>query len=428
MKKIFYLVLAFSGLLLCSCTDMDDNIVAASDTESIIEQNSPLINLIERAVDVETDSVAITCVDFSYPFTTIVYNASLQPIGSHTIYDDAFFIDFLDNLSPGLSLSISYPINMINADGETIAINNNDELKASLLSCEQEEYISWAGNSFCTPGSTCVWLVSATNWAGVNAKYAGGYFSANTDGTITFYYEGESYVGTWVFLFAGTDFQLNINLEGTSDVAAYWNHSYPATVGDYMISLRQDEYHTCLLTRQCEETQTYAIGQQGPAGGTVFYDKGSYSDGWRYMEAATTDIDTLAQWGCDAVSIAGAQSPAIGHGLTNSGKIKAFFDALPDYYNTATTCSTTADGTVAANSTLWINNDFQQWFLPSKEELLLIYQNLTANGQGTMLPQLYWTATEVDASTATAIDFATGQPADIPKAQAAVKIRAVRYF
>ncbi|MCL2243563.1 MAG: penicillin-binding protein activator LpoB [Treponema sp.] len=35
-----------------------------------------------------------------------------------------------------------------------------------------------------------------------------------------------------------------------------------------------------------EAKGTYKIGDTGLAGGIVFYDKGGYSDGWRYLEAA----------------------------------------------------------------------------------------------------------------------------------------------
>lgn len=34
----------------------------------------------------------------------------------------------------------------------------------------------------------------------------------------------------------------------------------------------------------------YWVGKTGPAGGYIFYDKGEYSDGWRYLEAAPADL------------------------------------------------------------------------------------------------------------------------------------------
>ncbi|WP_116786938.1 hypothetical protein [Flavobacterium psychrotrophum] len=427
MKKILYLAIALTGLLVYSCNDADDNLINNAHVQNSIDRQDQLYSLIERTVNTATDSISIDCVNFSYPVTLQVYNTALQPLSVQTVADDASFTSLIQNLDAGQSLSISYPIAVLSGNGDSTTINNNDELMASLLSCQQEEYIAWAGSLFCPSTRNCVWQVASTNWQGLNAKYVGGYFSPNPDGTITFHYNGESYTGTWVYLFTGTQLQLNINLEGTSEVAQYWNHSYPVTLNPDNISL-EDESGMRFLTLQCEVSQTYNIGQQGPAGGTVFYDKGTYSEGWRYMEVATTDIDTLAQWGCDAVSIPGTQNAAIGRGLTNSGLIKAFFNTLPDYYTNPASCSTTADGTVAAAASLWVNNSYQQWFLPSKDELLLVYQNLTANNQGNMAAAPYWTATEADAATATVIDFATGQPADIPKAQANVKIRAVRYF
>ena len=37
----------------------------------------------------------------------------------------------------------------------------------------------------------------------------------------------------------------------------------------------------------------YKVGDVGPAGGYIFFDKGSYSDGWRYLEAAPADMKVI---------------------------------------------------------------------------------------------------------------------------------------
>jgi hypothetical protein len=40
----------------------------------------------------------------------------------------------------------------------------------------------------------------------------------------------------------------------------------------------------------------YAIGETGPAGGLIFYDKGDNSDGWRYLEAAPASTEVKTFW------------------------------------------------------------------------------------------------------------------------------------
>ena len=41
-----------------------------------------------------------------------------------------------------------------------------------------------------------------------------------------------------------------------------------------------------------EVTLVYQIGDIGPAGGFIFYDKGNTTDGWRYLEAAPASTDS----------------------------------------------------------------------------------------------------------------------------------------
>ena len=44
-------------------------------------------------------------------------------------------------------------------------------------------------------------------------------------------------------------------------------------------------------------SRIYNIGDTGPAGGLIFYDKGIFSHGWRYLEAAPAETEFTTQWG-----------------------------------------------------------------------------------------------------------------------------------
>jgi hypothetical protein len=49
----------------------------------------------------------------------------------------------------------------------------------------------------------------------------------------------------------------------------------------------------------------YKIRDTGPAGGLVFYDKGNYSDGWRYLDAAPVDFAETVAWGPEELQVTG---------------------------------------------------------------------------------------------------------------------------
>ena len=176
---------------------------------------------------------------------------------------------------------------------------------------------------------------------------------------------------------------------------------------------------------------TYTIGDTGPAGGHIFYDKGVYSKadltivkavvlppitpnyvGWRYLEAAPSDQSPGAPWGCYGVSITGADGTAVGTGKQNTIDIEAG----------CVTAGTAAD--LCANLSL---GGYSDWFLPSKDELNLMYENLKVFGVGGLSDDYYWSSSEYSASRAWYQYFYDGYQFGNIKSDAA-RVRAVRAF
>jgi hypothetical protein len=123
----------------------------------------------------------------------------------------------------------------------------------------------------------------------------------------------------------------------------------------------------------------YFIGGTGPAGGLVFYDKGSYSDGWRYLEAAPNDQSTGIQWYNGEGVTTGASGTAVGTGAANTASIVA----------------TQGAGTYAAQLCAdLVVGSYDDWFLPSKDELNLMYVNLEQQSRGGFASAYYWSSSE----------------------------------
>ena len=140
---------------------------------------------------------------------------------------------------------------------------------------------------------------------------------------------------------------------------------------------------------------------------------------------------TYFEWGCLSSPIINSRNSAIGKGLYNSGVISNFHDALIDFYTNPIVCSNLNNGTVAAKKALQYEFNYtKDWFLPSENELALLYANLHLQGLGNFSNTIYWSSTENDATTVKTIDFATGQSVMNLKVPAlnTVKVRCIRYF
>ncbi|MEZ4979065.1 MAG: hypothetical protein R2772_07185 [Chitinophagales bacterium] len=97
------------------------------------------------------------------------------------------------------------------------------------------------------------------------------------------------------------------------------------------------------------------INQDGPAGGLVFYDKGYYSEGWRYMEAKIIGTGTY-----DGQAVFGTLDE-IGSAKRNT------YLALNQWTSTSAAARLVANYSVFKNGVL-----YDDWYLPSIDELFTV--------------------------------------------------------
>ena len=105
---------------------------------------------------------------------------------------------------------------------------------------------------------------------------------------------------------------------------------------------------TCAAVPSChaQGSRPYKVGDTGPAGGIVFYDRGDNSAGWQYLEAAPPDFEFEGNWNsandvCKLLNI----------------------------------------------------NGFTGWRLPTRDELSFMYLNLKQKGLGGFGTDSYWSST-----------------------------------
>lgn len=158
------------------------------------------------------------------------------------------------------------------------------------------------------------------------------------------------------------------------------------------------------------EVREYFIGNTGPAGGFVFY---LTDDGLHGLEAAPVDADQglLAEWGCLGESVAGATGTRLGSGKKNTQHIVDQCGA----------------GTAADLADAYEVNGYYDWYLPSRDELSLMYSELHQMGIGGFASDFYWSSSESNIVFAWGQFFVSGSRSDSNKGLTR-RVRAVRAF
>ena len=140
---------------------------------------------------------------------------------------------------------------------------------------------------------------------------------------------------------------------------------------------------TTTVALACASGGLCAVGDTGPGGGIVFYDAGSVQSWGRYLEAAPVGDEVQRTW-----ATGGNQNAAVSGALFGTGE-----------QNTADIVA--QSGNVAATSAAvycseLVSGGQSDWFLPSKDELNLMYTNLhsASTPLGGFSSNYYWSSSE----------------------------------
>ena len=176
---------------------------------------------------------------------------------------------------------------------------------------------------------------------------------------------------------------------------------------DVELLLNSDNTYEILTATPENTGRVYIIGKRGPAGGIVFY----ITEGGKHgLEAAPEDQAMIANWGCFSQLIEGADGVDIGIGEQNT-------------INILEQCNVPAIAAEFARN--YALGDYHDWFLPSWEELNLLYFQRVAVGG--FVNANYWSSTQFSSFDAWYQSFENGGQSTDTK-NAGYRVRVIRTF
>lgn len=107
------------------------NVTLPNHSVVTVNNHEELEDLLEDCIEDGFDD-DIECVDIGYPITFSVYNSVTQQATTVDIESDNELYDFLESIDEEDIVSLNYPVTLILASGETIVVESNEELEATI--------------------------------------------------------------------------------------------------------------------------------------------------------------------------------------------------------------------------------------------------------------------------------------------------------
>jgi|GEM_PF-1758802 len=245
LKSNPLLIFAFFALFLLNSCDDEAIDPAAQNVVETLAPNSTLVGLME---DVSvTDN--LECVDFVYPITFTLYNTNFQVVETVTIQSDTALFEFLNGLvnsENGVVLaSLDFPVSLVYDNGNTVEVNNNQELEAAIQAASE----NCGDTSACDMGSVRDYLVSCSQVPTLNdftpSFTTFEFYDSNE--LFTMYELDLPHSGTWDIAMIDGEIKIFINFNGLEN----FNGEYSIVDCSENTLVLQQGDDTLILTKQC---------------------------------------------------------------------------------------------------------------------------------------------------------------------------------
>lgn len=273
MKKLIPIIIAILSIATISCES--EPIGKTNINRDTIEVDSDLYALLERTPGEEA-AEPLECIDFNYAFVLFVFDEALEFIEPISIQDNEQFITLLESLPDPYSISISYPITGTLSNGELLEINNNEELKEALETCEKDEERNFCSGSI----RSCYWQID--KWDEFPNEYEGDYIAVNDNDLLQLHTGQEIYFGSWVTFHIGDELHMNISFitEDDNEIGAFWNKDWKViSLSSNLIELEYGPTRMRIV-QNCDwncDTQVYQVCEEVDNPGFAVLDLQNYS-------------------------------------------------------------------------------------------------------------------------------------------------------
>ncbi|MBI9102200.1 MAG: hypothetical protein JEY99_07285 [Spirochaetales bacterium] len=282
-------------------------------------------------------------------------------------------------------------------------------------------------------GQTYYWRIKAVDGSDAYGQWSAVFsFTIDIDTDITITEDMNNpvtllLVGYDAELLTGTDMNLTVTHSGTADSYSWYldsqqiigadqaSVSFGSNLGDgsYTItSVVELDGAYLSVSYNFKVGLYYNLGDTGPAGGVIFFkDVNDDYEDFDYLEAAPGDISTGIQWYNGTNFLVGGTFGEIGYGENN----------------TATIVGRQGAGSYAAYICKYYDlSDYNDWFLPSYDELYLMYQKRYSIGGFYEIGE-YWSSSELNSDFARILGFSSGVGMDSGK-EFTCRVRPIRAF